>query len=70
MTAALFGLKKTHSCVKKIELLPFRKLCTTKYESLGIPFPFADKPAATEQLISDLLQSVDQSPKQNKGEGL
>ena len=30
--------------VKKIELLPFRKLCIEKYESLGIPFPLLDYP--------------------------
>ena len=29
-----------YKCVKKIELLPFKKLCVTKYETLGIDFPF------------------------------
>ena len=27
---ALFALKNTHPCVKKIELLPFHKICYTK----------------------------------------
>jgi pyruvate formate lyase activating enzyme len=30
-----------HPCVDKIELLPFRKICTVKYDKMGIPFPFA-----------------------------
>lgn len=29
-----------HSCVDKIELLPFRKICKTKYDNMGIEFPF------------------------------
>ena len=29
---ALFALKDTHPCVKRIELLPFHKICYTKYE--------------------------------------
>ncbi len=35
-------LKESHSCVQKVELLPFRTICQTKYDSLGIPFRFAD----------------------------
>ncbi len=69
MTRALFDLKKTHACVKKVELLPFRKLCSTKYDSLGIPFPFGDKPPANERLIHDLLQQVGELPQQ-EGERL
>ena len=29
-----------HPNVDKTELLPFRKICTAKYEQMGIPFPF------------------------------
>lgn len=36
----LSGLVKNHECVDGVELLPFRKLCTHKYEKLGISFPF------------------------------
>lgn len=38
------------NCVKKIELLPFKKLCHTKYEKLNLPFRFADigEPSAEE----------------------
>ncbi len=57
-TKALFDLKKTHKCIKKIELLPFRKLCASKYEMLGIPFPFGEKPATSQQCIDALLAAV------------
>lgn len=31
----------SNNCVDKIELLPFRKICQTKYDNMGIEFPFA-----------------------------
>ncbi len=34
--------------LQKLEWLPFRKLCLSKYEQLGIPFPLADTPDATK----------------------
>ena len=41
---ALREIARTHACVDKIELLPFRKICQVKYDKLGIPFPFAHLP--------------------------
>lgn len=38
---ALKALVSDKTCVEKIELLPFRKMCAQKYESMHIPFPFA-----------------------------
>ena len=35
---------KEYSCVSKIELLPFRKICQAKYDNLGISFPLAHLP--------------------------
>ena len=32
----LYDVADSHSCVKKVELLKFRKLCAPKYENLGI----------------------------------
>lgn len=29
-----------HSCIDKVELLPFKKICKSKYSSMGIEFPF------------------------------
>ena len=42
--AMLRSLAQAHPCVEKIELLPFRKICQTKYEMLHLSFPFADIP--------------------------
>lgn len=37
----LRDLRRTHPCVTKIELLPFRTICQTKYDQMGITFPLA-----------------------------
>lgn len=29
------------NCVKRIEILPFKKVCAQKYEDMNIPFPFS-----------------------------
>ena len=43
-----------HRCVDKIELLPFRKLCTVKYEKLGREFRFKDIPEPTPEKMTEL----------------
>lgn len=60
----LSDITKTHSCVKKTELLAFRKLCLEKYEELGIHFPFKHMDEASPELmdkmnkcLSDLLKT-------------
>jgi pyruvate formate lyase activating enzyme len=40
---ALRELAEPFSCVKRLELLAFRKLCAPKYEALALPFPYAGK---------------------------
>ena len=55
---ALFALKNAYTCVEKIELLPFHKLCFTKYEQMGIPFPFGDKPATTKAQVEALMAEL------------
>lgn len=42
----LAAIAAAHSKVERTQLLAFRKLCTAKYDALGIPFPFADVPEA------------------------
>lgn len=42
----LHALKEKYSCIEKIELLPFRKLCVEKYKAMGMDFPLADTPEA------------------------
>ena len=50
-------IAKTHSCVDKTELLPFRKICQVKYDNLGIPFCFASIREPTKDEI-DILKSL------------
>lgn len=38
----LKAIAERHACVDKIELLPFRKICQTKYDNMGIKFPFGE----------------------------
>ncbi len=52
--AQLGEIARRHACVDKIELLPFRKLCTVKYESMGIPFPLAETPEADPRAVKQL----------------
>lgn len=47
-------LAKTVKNLKKIELLPFKKLCVEKYKRLGIPFPLEDTPECTPEVIEEL----------------
>ena len=56
---ALKALADAHPCVDTVELLPFKKLCQTKYDGLGIPFPFAHLPtpdAARMTALESLLK--------------
>ena len=39
---ALRDIARAHACVDKVELLPFRKICQVKYDSMGIKFPFGN----------------------------
>lgn len=41
---ALWRIACQYPCVDKVELLPFRKICQTKYDMMGILFPFAHLP--------------------------
>ena len=52
-------LKDEHSCVDSVELLPFRKICTVKYEKLGIPFAFEHLPepdAKTVKWLNEIIE--------------
>lgn len=42
------------NCVREIELLPFRKLCISKYEKLGLDFPLKETPETTQKEIDEL----------------
>ncbi|NLZ45877.1 MAG: pyruvate formate lyase-activating protein [Clostridiales bacterium] len=43
-----------HSNIEKVELLPFKKLCLSKYENLGLDFRFKDIPETSNEEIDEL----------------
>ncbi len=45
---------KKYSCIDKVELLPFKKICQTKYDSMNIPFPFANMDTPTKETMNKL----------------
>ncbi len=52
---------KAYTCIDKVELLPFKKICQTKYDSMKIPFPFADSPTPkkeTMEKLNDILVKI------------
>lgn len=53
----LKGIIKKHPCIDKTELLPFKKICKSKYDNLGIPFPFEQFDTPAKELM-DRLSSV------------
>ena len=54
----LYDVANSHSCVKKVELLKFRKLCAPKYENLGIEFPFGYIEPTADGDIKRLLGEI------------
>lgn len=53
----IFRLKeivKSRPCVKKVELLPFRKICKVKYDNLKIEFPFGTIKEPTKEEMERL----------------
>jgi pyruvate formate lyase activating enzyme len=51
---SLKAIAMAHPCVDKIELLPFRKICQTKYDSMKLDFPFGHLPEAKKDVIENL----------------
>lgn len=52
-------IANAHDNVTLAELLPFRKLCSTKYDEMGIPFPFDCYEQTPESVIETLKVKVD-----------
>ena len=52
-------LANNHACVDKVELLPFKKICQTKYDDMKISFPFADIVHAKKEDVNALLKYID-----------
>ncbi len=51
---ALLRIAEAHPCVDRIELLPFRKICQTKYDQMHIPFPFGHLPEPGRERMQEL----------------
>lgn len=51
--AALKKLIKAHKCVDSLELLPFRKICQVKYDSMEMRFPFEHIPEADVKTVRE-----------------
>ena len=51
---ALKKIAKEYTRVDKIELLPFKKICSTKYSQMGIEFPFANIPEPSGEVMQKL----------------
>lgn len=47
------------SCIKKVELLPFKKLCLEKYEQLGLDFPLRNIQETSQMQIQSLQKYYD-----------
>lgn len=56
--AALGRIAAAHPNVDKVELLPFRKICQVKYDSLEMEFPFAHIPEPTKERMQLLEQAL------------
>ncbi|MBQ8140432.1 MAG: pyruvate formate lyase-activating protein [Clostridia bacterium] len=54
-----------YTCVREVELLPFKKLCSEKYRSLGIPFLLEDTPQMSESELSRLKSYFDEIRRKN-----
>ena len=55
---ALLGIAQAHACVDRIELLPFRKICQTKYDSMNLRFPFEHIPEPDPARMDALRQAL------------
>ena len=43
-----------YTCIDKVELLPFKKICQTKYDSMNLEFPFANMDTPTKETMDKL----------------
>ncbi len=57
----LRAVAETYPCVDGVELLPFRKICQTKYDNMGLPFPFGHLPEPTAAQMATLNALLDKA---------
>ena len=51
---ALRAIKEQHTCIDRVELLPFRKICQVKYDKMNMDFAFKDIPEANAEEVRKL----------------
>lgn len=56
--ASIFRICQRFSTFEKLELLPFKKICVSKYQSMNIPFPLDATPECSPQRIQELYQML------------
>ncbi len=56
--SALKDIAAKYPNVDKIELLPFKKMCSMKYDKLGIDFPFANIPEPEKEKMDELNTAI------------
>ena len=56
--AFLSSLVKEHTCIDTVECLPFKKICTVKYEKMGIPFPLANTPTPDHASVKAMQERI------------
>ena len=49
-----------YKCVDKIELLPFRKICTAKYENMKLEFPLSHIPEPSAEKMARLKKILEE----------
>ena len=54
----LVELIKGYSCIKKVELLPYKNLCLEKYRALNIPFPLEGTPPMKAEDLEKLERAL------------
>ena len=54
----LKDIKDAHSTVDKVELLPFKKICQVKYDTMGIEFPFKEYETPDREIMEKLERLI------------
>ncbi|MBQ9099549.1 MAG: pyruvate formate lyase-activating protein [Clostridia bacterium] len=57
--AFLATLRGQFACVDKVELLPFKKICKTKYDQMGMEFPFEKYDTPTAAQMAELQKILE-----------
>ncbi len=51
-------LVASHPCIDTVELLPFKKICTVKYEQMGLPFRFAQYDEPSQAMVARMQKQI------------